>query len=66
MSTDLTMMKNIPLGTRLRVQIRAEVFNLFNTVNYNNPNASFGSAGFGRITSAGSMRQGQLGAKLIF
>jgi hypothetical protein len=66
MSTDLTMMKNFPIGARMRVQVRAEVYNLFNTVNFNNPNASFGSAGFGRITSAGSMRQMQLGAKVLF
>jgi Carboxypeptidase regulatory-like domain len=66
MSTDLTMLKNIPVGGRARVQVRAEVFNLFNTVNYNNPNASFGAAAFGRITSAGAMRQVQLGAKIMF
>ena len=66
MSTDLTMMKNFPLGTRMRIQIRAEFYNLFNTVNYNNPNSSFGSAAFGRITSAQNMRQVQLGGKLIF
>jgi hypothetical protein len=50
----------------MRVQVRAEIFNLFNTVNFNAPNASFGAAAFGRITSAGTMRQIQLGAKLIF
>ena len=44
-STDLSLMKNIPLGGRLRFQIRAEIFNVFNTVNYGNPNASFGAAG---------------------
>ena len=66
MSTDFTGMKNIPIGGRMRVQVRAEIFNLFNTVNFNAPNASFGSAAFGRITSALAMRQIQLGAKLIF
>jgi len=65
-STDVTLMKNVPLASRMKIQIRAEIYNLFNTVNYNNPNASFGSAGFGRITSAGSMRQVQLGAKVLF
>jgi carboxypeptidase family protein len=65
-STDVTLMKNVPLGSRMKIQIRAEIYNLFNTVNFGNPNASFGSAGFGRITSAGSMRQMQLGAKIMF
>jgi len=65
-STDLSLMKNVPLGGGVRFQIRAEIFNVFNTVNYGNPNASFGGAAFGRITSAGPMRQIQLGGKLMF
>jgi hypothetical protein len=65
-STDLSMMKNVPLGGTVRFQIRAELFNAFNTVNYGNPGASFGAASFGRISSAGSMRQVQLGGRLIF
>jgi hypothetical protein len=65
-STDLSLMKNVPVGGRARIQIRVEMFNIFNNVNYGNPNASFGAAAFGRITSAGSMRQIQLGAKVIF
>jgi hypothetical protein len=65
-STDLSFMKNIPVGGNARLQVRVEMYNIFNNVNYGNPNASFGSAGFGRITSAGSMRQIQLGGKLLF
>jgi Carboxypeptidase regulatory-like domain len=65
-STDLSFMKNIPVGGNMRLQIRVEVFNVFNQVNYGNPNASFGAAAFGSITSAGSMRQVQLGGKLLF
>ena len=68
--TDLSMVKNVPVGGPVRVQIRAEIFNAFNTVNYGNPNAVFGSATFGRInatnTTYPNMRQIQLGAKLIF
>ena len=30
-------MKNIPLGGTVQFQIRAEIFNAFNTVNYGNP-----------------------------
>jgi hypothetical protein len=65
-STDLSFMKNLPVGGQARLQIRVEIFNLFNQVNYNNPNASFGAAAFGTITAAGSMRQIQLGGKLLF
>jgi hypothetical protein len=70
MFTDLSLVKNIPVSGPMRVQIRAEIFNAFNTVNYANPNAVFGSATFGRIsatnTSYPNMRQIQLGAKLMF
>jgi hypothetical protein len=66
-NTDLSLMKNVLLGGGATVQIRVEMFNLFNTVNWGNPNAQFdNAANFGRITSAGAMRQVQLGAKLIF
>ena len=65
-STDLSFMKTVPVGGDVRLQIRVEIFNVFNRVNYGNPNASFGSAAFGSITSAGSMRQLQLGGKLLF
>jgi hypothetical protein len=65
-STDLSMMKNVPLGGTVRFQVRAEIFNAFNRVNFGNPGASFGAASFGRISSAGSMRQVQLGGRLVF
>lgn len=37
-----------------RLQFRSEFFNIFNTPQFNNPNASIGTAAAGRITSAGS------------
>jgi hypothetical protein len=68
--TDVSLVKNVPVRGSARVQIRAEIFNAFNNVNYGNPNAVFGSATFGRIsatsTSYPNMRQIQLGAKLMF
>jgi hypothetical protein len=65
-ATDLSMSKFIPLGGQVRLQLRAEMFNVFNNVNFGNPNGTFGSANFGRISSVGSMRQIQLGARLLF
>jgi hypothetical protein len=67
--TDLSLMKSIALGKDVRFQIRAEVYNVFNRANFGNPNASFGSAAFGRITTlatGATMRRIQLGGKLIF
>ena len=37
-----------------RLQFRAEAFNIFNTPQFNNPNAQIGFAGAGIVTSAGS------------
>jgi hypothetical protein len=65
-STDLSLMKNFRIGAGAQFQFRAEIFNAFNTVNYGNPNGVFGSTSFGRISSAGSMRQVQLGGKVFF
>ena len=49
-STDLSMSKLIPISGQVRLQLRAEMFNVFNNVNFGNPNATFGSANFGRIS----------------
>jgi hypothetical protein len=65
-TTDLSLIKNVPLAGTMQFQIRADIFNAFNQVNYNNPNAVFGSASFGRISGALNMRQVQLGGKLMF
>ena len=69
MSTDLSFMKTVPIGGGIRFQFRAEMYNIFNNVNYGNPGSTFGvplATSFGRITSAGTMRQVQLGAKILF
>jgi len=52
----------------VQFQIRAEIFNAFNTVNYTIPSGVtvFGSSAFGRISTALPMRQVQLGGRLIF
>jgi hypothetical protein len=65
-ATDLSMAKTIPMGNQARVQLRVDIFNVFNNVNFNNPNGVFGSAAFGRISSAQAMRQMQLGARFLF
>jgi len=67
--TDITLMKDIPLGKDVRFQIRAEGYNVFNRANFGNPNASFGAAAFGSVTSlatGATMRRIQLGGRLIF
>ena len=68
-SVDIGLFKNFALGRELlgRVQLRAELFNVLNRVNFNNPNGALNAgANFGRITSAGSPRIAQFGLKYLF
>ena len=63
-NADIAILRNFPISEKLgAVQFRAEFFNAFNFVNFNNPNATFSSGGFGHITGAGSPRLVQLGMK---
>ena len=48
------------------MQLRLEVFNLFNQTNFAAPNATFGNPQFGVISSAGEAREIQFGIKLGF
>ncbi len=63
---DLSLIKNIPIGERFRLQFRAEAFNAFNNTNFLDPGTSFGAANFGVISGAGSARIIQLALKLYF
>jgi hypothetical protein len=64
---DLGLFKDIPLGARYRLQLRAEATNLFNTVNLSNPGTALNApATFGKIRSARDMRRIQLGARFSF
>ena len=63
---DLALMRRIPVGARQAIEVRAEVFNLFNTVNFGAPNAVAGAANFGTITTALDPRVAQLALKLLF
>lgn len=65
-TTDISLMKNIATGGRSRIQLRAEIFNLFNQVNWGAPGTTFGAANFGVIASADTMRRAELGVKFLF
>jgi hypothetical protein len=76
LTVDFAVSKNIGLAGGTYLQLRAEMFNLFNRVNYGLPNAAVfvatadGAAAYdanaGQITTAGAPRQLQFGAKLVF
>jgi hypothetical protein len=71
---DLSLIKDTRLHERLRLQFRAETFNVANHVNLGIPNTTFvpgpdglnRSGTFGVITTARDARIGQLGLKLVF
>jgi hypothetical protein len=60
------LVKNTHLSESVRIQFRAEAFNLFNHPNFNLPDNFLGSPTFGRITSARDPRHIQFGLKLLF
>lgn len=64
-TTDLSLVKRLTFRT-FTADLRAEAFNVFNTVNYSNPASTFGSASFGQITSAGDPRIIQLAVRFGF
>ena len=52
---DLSIIKFIPTSDRTKLEFRTEVFNLFNTVNFANPNNNVLVPGtLGKITSSSS------------
>ena len=66
-TVDMALFKNFPIGSRARFQFRLEAFNVFNRVNYNNPNSTItAGANFGRILGAGDPRVLQLGFKFLY
>ena len=66
-NVDVSFIKFLPFSERFRGELRAEIFNAFNWVNYANPGSTIGTATFGRITSAASgPRVVQFAAKLHF
>lgn len=66
-NTDLGAFKNFSFTERLRLQFRAEFFNIFNNTQFNNPNTTLGDRQFGSITSVvNRSRQIQFGLKLNY
>ena len=63
---DLMLAKSFPFTESLRLDFRAEAFNLTNTPPFGFPGATVGTPNFGVITSAGDARIFQLALKLNF
>jgi hypothetical protein len=72
-NTDLSVVKTLTVAQRYRLQLRADVFDVFNHANFGPPGSVVGTPTFGKITrtrlptgEAGSSRQIQLAVKLSF
>jgi len=72
-NTDFSITKTTKLAENLRIQLRAEFFDLFNHANFGQPNNVVGSPAFGLITNtrfptgeSGSSRQIQFAMRLMF
>jgi hypothetical protein len=65
-NVDFSLLKDTQLTEGVRLQFRAEFFNLLNTPNFMNPNVFFGTPGFARVLAARDGREVQFGVKLIF
>jgi hypothetical protein len=50
--TDLAVHKSFSISERIRLELRGEAFNAFNTVNFNPPNATSTAGAFGVISTA--------------
>ena len=67
-NANMALLKNINFSESIRVQLRAEAFNVFNTVNFfnNTQLANINSTTFGQITSAADARIFQFAARFEF
>lgn len=65
-NVDVSAMKNFQLSERVRLQFRAEGFNVANHANFGLPISDLASPNYGRILSASQARLGQLALKLMF
>ncbi len=63
---DVGLHKQFKLAEALRLEFRSEFFNVFNHTQFSAVGTTFGSAAFGRVTSARDARIGQVAAKLIW
>jgi hypothetical protein len=63
---DVSLLKTFAAAEAVRVQFRAECFNIANHANFSIPDNDLASPNFGRVLEAGSPRLFQAGLKLIF
>lgn len=64
---DISVVKQLPLGGRVRAQLNVEFLNAFNVVVFNDANTDPTNANFGKVTSQNNLpRDIQLGFKIVW
>ncbi|HXJ44937.1 MAG TPA: hypothetical protein VNH18_36955, partial [Bryobacteraceae bacterium] len=65
-TTDATIEKTFSVTERIKLEVRAEFYNLLNHAVFNTPGATFGAADFGVVSSARAGRTAQLAGRINF
>lgn len=68
-NTDVALLRTFPIHEDMRLQFRAEAFNVFNHAQFGTPSGNWnnsGVGGFGYVTSANDPRIMQVALKLLF
>ena len=65
-NTDFSVIKNTRLSENVRVQFRAEIFNLLNHDNFGFPDGNISNATVGTITTADDGRNAQFGLRFAW
>src|SRR6266511_78578 len=63
---NLTLMKRVTLNEKFKLQLRGEVFNLFNHPNFRTLVTNFSASNFGALTQTDDPRVLQFGLKILF
>lgn len=66
LETNISLQKDFRFTERVKAQIRGEIFNVFNTTNFNAVDSVMTSPNFGRYTSAFDPRRAQVALRLVF
>jgi hypothetical protein len=65
-NTDLSVFKRTAIA-KGSLELRIDIFNLFNRAHFANPNTTFGNAAFGRISATRlTSREAQIGLRFLF
>ncbi len=65
-SNNISLSKTVSMGETRTLEMRANITNVFNTVQYSGVNTTYGAPQFGQVTSVGQMRQFQFMARFRF